>query len=333
MRLPLLSLVFSLLACASRESPSRVDAGTDTGVLVDAGDAGKPIPEGAVDALAANHRVFCRSFQKCFPVQFSTLWADEEGCVARRLKLSTSVLFGPGSLLTTADIEACGRVSGPEYSCDQILRTFYENPVIPADCRLKGTSDNGTPCAGSDQCKSGYCRYELTSACGSCSDRVGPGGACAMHQHCAEGFACHNTKCVPWVDRGGACDGSKPCHTADYCAPDGKCAPRLSLDSACDPAKQECEPTLSCSSVTSKCVPLTTHGLGEPCGFRGDGTLGLCNFGLKCKITNAGAYTGACVGAAKAGDSCFRTGPNGSQCEAPLLCASTCVLPSTDVCR
>lgn len=331
MRVVGLLLASALCACASRESPTRTDTGVDTGG--EAADAGKAFPAGAVDALAANIRVFCRSFEKCFPVQFGTLYGDEEGCVSRRLSLSTSVLFGPGSLLTTADVEACGRVSGTEYTCDQILRTFYENPVIPADCRLKGTLDNGTPCAGSDQCKSGYCRYELTSACGVCADRVGPGGPCTTHLHCAEGFACHNGKCVAWVDRGGACDASKPCHTADYCATDGKCAARLSLGSACDPVRQECEPTLSCSTVTSKCVPLVTPGLGEPCGLRDDGALGVCKFGLKCKITSSGAYTGACVGAAKVGESCFRTGPNGSQCEAPLLCASTCVLPSTETCR
>lgn len=201
MRVVGLLLASALCACASRESPTRADSGVDA--AVDTADAGKPIPAGAVDALAANIRVFCRSFEKCFPVQFGTLYGDEEGCVSRRLSLSQSVLFGPGSLLTTADIEACGRVSGTEYTCDQILRTFYENPVIPADCRLKGTLDNGTPCAGSDQCKSGYCRYELASACGVCADRVGPGGPCTMHLHCAEGFACNLGKCVAWVDRGG----------------------------------------------------------------------------------------------------------------------------------
>lgn len=332
MRPALFALASVLLACASRESPSRLDAGADTGGEVEA-DAGKVLPAGAADALAANHRVFCRSFQRCFPVQFTGLYGDEEGCVSRRLQLSKSVLFGPGSLLTTADIEACGRAYGAEYSCDQILRVFSENPVIPADCRLKGTMANGTPCAGADQCKSGYCRYELTSACGSCADRVGPGGPCSTDGQCAEGFACDKGKCVAWVDRGGACDGSNPCHTADYCAPDGKCAPRLSLDSACDPIRQDCEPALSCSTVTSKCVPLTTHGLGVACGLRDDGTLGLCNFGLKCKITNFGSYTGACVDAAKAGEACFRQGPNGSQCETPLLCATTCSLPSTETCR
>lgn len=303
------------------------------GTVVDAADAGKAYPAGALDALAANYRVFCRSFQKCFPTQFTTLYGDEDGCVSRRLQLSASILFGPGSLLTTADIEACGRVSGSEYTCDQILRTFYENPVIPADCRLKGTLDNATPCAGSDQCKSGYCRYEVNAGCGACADRVGPGGACSAHTNCAEGFACHNGKCVAWIDRGFACDATKPCHTADYCAADGKCAARLPHDSACDPIKQECEQTLSCSTVTNKCVALSTPGLGEPCGYRDDGTLGLCKFGLKCKITSSGAYTGACVGAAKLGEACFKSGPNGSQCEAPLLCTSTCTLPSTDVCR
>ena len=318
--------------CASRESPVRADSGAlDAVVDVDV-DAGK-LPAGAADALAANHRVFCKSFQKCFPQQFSNQYGDEEGCVTRRSMLSVSVLFGPGSLLKTSDIEACGRAYGGEYSCDDIFRIFFENPVVPAACRLRGELDNGAVCAGSDQCKSGYCRYDTNAKCGACADRVAPGGPCSTHTHCAEGFACQNNKCVPWVDRGGACDPNKPCHTVDVCGADGKCAPRLSLGSTCDDLRQDCDVNTSCNTLSKTCTALTSYGLGAPCGFRDDGTLGLCNYGLKCKITVSGAYKGACVGAAKLGEACFRTGPNGSQCESPLLCATTCVLPSTDTCR
>lgn len=321
-----------LLGCASRESPLRPDTGTpiaDTSVDVDAGK----VPTGAADALAANHRVFCKSFQKCYPLQFANQYGDEESCVARRLQLSVSVLFGPGSLLRTTDIEACGRAYGGEYTCDQIFRLFFENPVVPADCRLRGELANGSVCAGSDQCKSGFCRYEPTSTCGACADRVAPGGTCASHSQCAEGFACQNSKCVAWVDRGGACDATKPCHTVDVCGVDGKCAPRLPLGSDCDSLRQDCEPNTSCSTTTKTCVALASFGLGAQCGFRDDGSLGLCSHGLKCKITNAATYSGVCVGAAKLGEACFRSGPNGSQCEAPLICAGTCVLPSTDTCR
>lgn len=320
---------FTLLAlgCASRESPARPDVGpADVGAEVL--DAGK-LPAGAEAALAANARVFCRSFQKCYGAQFKNLYGDEEGCVARRVKGSTSVLFGPGSLLKTSDIEACGRASGSEYSCDDILRIFYENPVTPADCRLRGELDNGTPCAGSDQCKSGYCRYELSSACGVCADRVGPGGPCQMHAHCAEGFGCDLNKCVPWVDRGGTCGIGKPCHMADTCASDNKCVQRLSLMSACE--KQDCDINTSCNLTTKLCTAIGLYGLGATCGVRPDGSLGLCDHGFKCKIEGAGA--GACVGAATEGQSCFPNGPNGSQCEAPLRCAGTCVLPSTETCR
>lgn len=288
------------------------------------------LPEGAEAALAANHRAFCRAFQKCYALQFKNMYRDEEGCVEKRLALSKSVLFGPGSLLTTADIEACGRAR-PDYTCDDMLRIYYENPVIPADCRLRGDHPNGSTCAGSDQCKSGNCRYDLTSACGVCADRVAPGGSCGADTHCAEGFACDVGKCVAWIDRGGACGSGRPCHVADTCASDGKCVQRLSLMSACE--KQDCDINASCNLTSKMCVALGSYGLGAQCGFRDDGSLGLCDYGLKCKITNMGSYTGACVGAAKLGEACFRNGPNGSQCEAPLICAGTCVLPSTETCK
>jgi len=321
------------LGCASRESPLRPDTGASSDAVVDVDtDAGK-LPAGAVDALRANHRVFCRSFQKCFPVQFGNQYGDEEGCVSRRLMLSVSALFGPGSLLKTADIEACGRASGGEYSCDDILRLFFENPVIPADCRLRGELPNGTACAGSDQCKSGFCRYETNSGCGVCADRAAPGSACSTHAHCAEGFACQGGKCVAWVDRGGMCDATRPCHTADVCDATGVCSQRLSLGSMCDATRQDCDVNTSCNRTTNVCTALGSYGLGLPCGFRSDGSLGLCNHGLKCKITNSTDYSGACVGAAKLAEPCFRTGPNGSQCESPLICAGTCVLPSTETCR
>jgi hypothetical protein len=318
--------------CASRESPVRVDSGSPVDAAVDVDvDAGK-LPAGAIDALTTNHRNFCKSFQKCFPVQFTNQYGDEEGCVSRRLLLSASILFGAGSLLKTSDIEACARAYGGEYTCDDILRIFFENPIVPADCRLRGELANGSVCAGSDQCKSGHCRYEPTAKCGLCADRVAPGGVCSSHSQCAEGLACQNNKCVAWVERGGACDATKPCHTVDVCGAEGKCVQRLSLASPCDDTLQDCDVNSWCNKLTKTCSALGSYGLAAPCGFRDDGNLGLCNYGLKCKITNSTAYTGACVGAAKVGEPCFRNGPNGSQCEAPLICAGTCVLPSTDTC-
>lgn len=331
-----LGLVILASACASRESPVRPsDAAVDTDEgdssidVID--DAGK-IPPGAADAFAANHRVFCKSFKACFPVQFANLYSDEDTCVARRLKLSLSVFFGPGSLLTTADIEACGKAAGDAYTCDDILRQFYENPVIAADCRLRGTHVNGTPCAGSDQCKSGYCRYEDKAQCGACADRVGPGSPCTTNSHCAEGLACGGGKCTPYVERSGTCDASHPCRIADVCKA-GVCTERVGLGASCDDVSQDCVISAICSSATHTCVSVQGGPIGSPCGFLSGGGLGLCDPGLKCKITNLSAYTGNCVAAAKQGESCFRTGPSGSQCEAPLFCATTCTLPSTDVCR
>lgn len=334
----LLALCVGASACASRDSPLRADAGADAAVdassdVAPPDDTGKAIPTGAADALAKNHRAFCSSFAKCFPPLLSNLFGDVDTCVARRLAGSLSALFGPGSRLTTADIEACGRATGDAYTCDQILRTFYENPVVPADCRLRGDLANGAPCAGSDQCKSGFCRYEPNAACGACADRTAPGGSCTSHVHCAEGFACEKGTCVAWVDRGGACGDGKPCHRADVCV-SGKCVERLSIGADCDVALQDCGLGATCSTVASKCVALEGGKLGSPCGDLDSGGLGICDFGLRCKINDFAAYEGACVAVAKEGESCFRIGPTGSQCETPLVCAATsCVMPSTDVCR
>ncbi len=319
------------LGCASRESPLR----PDTGVVADVGEetAVSKLPPGAEAALAKNHAVYCRSFRACFPVHFANFYTDETTCIARRLQASVAGLFGPGSLLTTADVEACGRANGETATCDEVLRQFYENPVVPADCRLRGELANGAACAGSDQCKSGYCKYPPNASCGSCTDRAAPGGACTNHVDCAEGFACADGACVAFVERGGACDAKKPCHTVDVCNA-GRCVQRLSTNSACDDTLQDCEIALTCSRVSKTCVAVESHGLGSPCGYLATGGLGLCDPSLKCKITNTAEYTGACVGAANEGESCFRTGPTGPQCVTPLRCANlTCVLPSTDTCR
>jgi hypothetical protein len=73
--------------CASRESPLRPDSGTSDAIVDVDTDAGK-LPAGAIEALQANHRAFCRSLQKCYPVQFANQYGDEEGCLSRRLMLS-----------------------------------------------------------------------------------------------------------------------------------------------------------------------------------------------------------------------------------------------------
>ncbi len=319
------ALLAAGLGCASREAPLRADAGDDASadVVVEAGK----LPPGAEDALAANHRVFCASYAACFPAYFTTLYGTVDTCVARRLSASKAALFGPGSTLTTDDIVLCGKSYGPSIACDEILRLFYENPVVPADCRLRGTLPNGAACAGSDQCKSGACRSS-GAACGVCQDRIPSGGTCTAHIDCAEGLACQRTKCTPFVERGFACDDASPCHVADVCVA-GKCEPRKKLSETCSAAVQDCDYTTWCNETTSTCEPIGLGKLGGNCGQLSTGAFALCEFGLKCK----GGTSGVCVDAAKLGAACFKTGPTGSQCESPLVCTGTCVQPSTDTCR
>lgn len=325
----LLGLLGLVSGCASREAPLRPDTGDDALVDADATDAGK-LPPGAKEALAANHRVFCQSYAACFPAYFTNLFGDVETCVSRRLAASMAALFGPGSALTTDDIVLCGKGYGTAIACDEILRLFYENPVVPADCRLRGSLPNGSVCAGSDQCKSGACRTATgtTTGCGVCQDRVALGGACTLHVDCAEGLACHRTKCTAFVERGGACDDLSPCHVADVCV-GGKCEARKKLGASCSVAAQDCDYTTWCNDTTGTCTPLQSGKLGGNCGELSTGGYALCDFGLKCK----GGTTGVCVDAAKLGGACFKAGPTGSQCESPLLCTGTCVQPDTDICR
>jgi len=315
------------LGCASREAPLRADAGDDaTDDAEVAVDAGK-LPPGAEAALAENHRAFCSSYAACFPAYFTTYYGDVETCVARRLSASMAALFGPGSTLTTDDIVLCGKSYGASIACDEILRLFFENPVVPADCRLRGTLPNGSPCAGSDQCKSGACR-STSAGCGVCQDRVPSGGVCTIDIDCAEGLACHRSKCTPFVARGGACDTTTPCHVADACVA-GKCEARKKLKEACSSAVQDCDFTTWCHETTNTCEPIGLGKLGTSCGQLSTGGYALCEFGLKCK----GTTVGVCVDAAKLGASCFKTGLTGSQCETPLVCTGTCIQPSTDSCR
>ncbi len=319
------------LGCASRDAPSRPDTGADLDAAAETPevDAGKVLPAGAKDALTANHTVFCNSYKTCLPAYFANAYGDLDTCVARRLTASVAALFGPGSSLTTEDVVLCGKANGATIACDQILRQFFENPVVPADCRLKGSLPNGSACAGSDQCKSGACRPPVGAVCGVCQDRVALGGTCNAHGDCVEGLGCHRGKCTTFVERGGACDDVSPCHVGDICFA-SKCEARKKPGAACSQTLQDCDFTSSCHETSNTCTPLELAKLGGSCGQLAGAGYALCEFGLKCK----GSTTGACVGAAKLGEACFKSGPTGSQCESPLACAAAiCALASTDACR
>ncbi len=328
----LAALCSALLSCASRDP---VAVKSDTGTPSDTGgeevaDTGKPIPEGAAEALAAYHGVFCRSYRACFSVQFQSAYGDEAGCISRRVKGSLAALFGTGSTLTASDIQNCTKEYVEPLSCERTLEIFGGNPVVPAACKRSGTLLNGAPCAAGDQCKSGFCNFDGTPACGACADKTSLGGVCKDDLDCVESAVCAKGKCVAPSDDKGTCSDTQPCKIAFACKA-GTCGARVSSGGACQELEQDCVLGLRCNGTSLVCEPYATAKLGEVCGITATGSLAFCEYGTKCKMT--GPSAGTCIVAAKQGEACNKSF-TGSTCEVPLQCVSgTCVLISSDACK
>jgi hypothetical protein len=337
LRPTLLPWAVALLGCASRDAVGiRPDAAGDGQVDTTVDDVAidaKPIPDGAEAALTAYQGLFCRSYNACFPVQLASAYGDVPGCIARRVKGSLKALFGPGSNLTPDAINACAAGFVEPLACDAVLEFFGGNPVVPAACRKLGTLANGSSCSGSDQCQSASCRFDGTSRCGVCADRIGLGGTCKLDTDCVESARCGGTKCVAPVSKGTACDASNPCKVAYACTgTPGACTDRVAAGTACDPVAQNCALGQYCNSTSLKCEGYQTVKSGEACGAVSNGGLAFCEFGSKCKQGTDSLWK--CVPAATEGAACSKGGATGSTCETPLQCvALSCVSIDSDACK
>jgi len=224
----------------------------------------------------------CAQVQTCAPFVAKTGPGIGSACETHLFDECFRTAGLGGSNRTPAFVTSCASTVRAS-TCDTFLARY------PTTCDApKGSLVDGTSCAFSEQCESGFCGASVDSACGACMRPPAIAEACV----------------------GGACGGNLLCNSANQCA-----KPAV-LAETCGPSAP-CASSFFCES--NKCV--VRKKLGESCAGFGqcDSLAGtICGEGFKCES----------VKIARLGEACSLTANALVLCEAPARCIDDrCVKP------
>jgi hypothetical protein len=172
--------------------------------------------------------------------------------------------FGPRSLRTVDDVEACIPYLRGATCTDIALG-------LGSQCLLGGTGPAGAPCSGASECASKVCSQAAPN-CGTCGVPIAAGAPCGAG--------------------GGTCVSGTVCHPKSHtCVAAPIALAHAKLGAACDLGADPplgCEGDLSCTPASSgqtagTCTALP--GPGEPC-LNILGTQ--CGSGLSCGLSTVG---------------------------------------------
>lgn len=290
--------------------------------------ASTPIGQACGDAQSA----FCQKFESCAPFFVTLVYGDTATCQTRAVPGCTSFTSAPGSNVTGDQIEACANAV-KNATCDQVLNGGVS--ALPA-CDLKGTLDNGKPCAQGLQCSSGFCPIG-DNGCGTCAPRTKDGDAC-ISGNCSDGQTCvtsagagggGSSVCRATVADGQSCgESGAPCKSGSSCV-SGLCTKNLASGAACTPgsgAQCDIDQGLVCQSGT--CSAITLPKAGEACSAATGFT---CSGSAKCSVSS-GTVSGTCLAPAEDGAACDDV--KGPGCKPGAKCVGgVCKVPDVTTCK
>jgi hypothetical protein len=277
--------VAAITASCGASSSSRANVSTDGGREASA----TPFTVEAMRAAAqAFNAKYCPALAACDPTTFAFSFGTMTECMAAggnmvdhattfdyRYDRELTAPYAHGSTLTPDDVVACAQALDLS-TCD----AFWQRSV-PDACRPAkvGFLPDGTSCRFWNQCLSGRCDAAgAPGTCGQCVPQRAAGASCRFFTdpECADGSLCIGPsatamKCAAYRKLGETCNSQLPCALNLVCPvlgqrcakPAASCDPSLPRSYACTfgPYGQYCNP------ATSKCEPIPTTALGEPCGF------------------------------------------------------------------
>ena len=305
--------------CALIVACGGTTAGTD-------GDAGVT----AAQACADNAHQRCMRLQRCSPTDVQIRYGSESVCETGETSSCMSTLAEPSNGKTPALVEACAQAY-PGWDCTDSLN----DQNIPQACRQQtGPFADGTVCAVSGQCQTGFCAIAPGASCGICTALPAAGASCAQLTTCGAGLTCtSDTKtCVVVGAQGAACGKGSPCGAGLSCVgadsaanTPGTCQAAVDvLGATCDPA-QKAGPTcdlnagLACNGASKTCQPVVVVAAGQPCGQVNNQTAHCSAEGV---CTGASGTTpGTCTAAAAEGAPCDTAA--GTTCITPGRCVGS----------
>ena len=288
----------------------------------DSGGGSTSVTQACTDIASA----LCNKYETCVPFYLTLDYGDVATCQSRAVPSCSTYPTAPGSTLTGDQIEACSKAIAAA-SCTQVLDQGINS--LP-ECNLKGTLDNGKPCASGFQCSSGFCPTASGSTCGTCAAATKPGDAC-VNGGCFSGQTC-----VPGTGSTGTCQtpaaagadcGS--CVTGYSCV-SGKCTAYLKAGDSCNPTSgPECDLTQGLVCQSNVCATISLPKVGEACGA-GTKTGPFCSESAVC--SGGATAAGTCVAPADDGASCDAT--KGPGCKPGAECiGGVCKLPDPNSCK
>jgi hypothetical protein len=286
----------------------------------------------AAQACADNAHQRCTRLQTCSATDVQIRYGSESACETGEGSSCMLTLAEPSNGKTPAAVEACAQAYAG-WACTDYLN----DQNIPPACQQKtGPFADGTVCAVSGQCQTGFCAMAPAASCGTCTALPAAGASCAQLTSCGAGLTCTSDTmtCVALAAQTAACGKGAPCGAGLSCVgadtatnTQGTCQPAVEASgAACDPTEKtgpSCDRNagLVCNGASKTCQPIVLAAAGQPCGDVGNQTATCSTEGF---CTGASGTTpGSCTPAAAAGAACD-TG-SGTNCIVPGRCVGSSV--------
>jgi hypothetical protein len=298
--------------------------------VVGAAGSGTGAGSTASQACADEAHQRCTRLQACSATDVQIRYGSESACEAGEARSCLSTLAQPSNGKTPAAVEACAQAYAG-WTCTDYLND--EN--IPPACQQKtGPFPDGTVCAVSGQCQTGFCAIAPAASCGTCTALPVAGASCAQLTSCGAGLTCTSDTmtCVALGAESAACGTGAPCGAGLSCvgadaatSTQGICQAAVeALGATCDPAQKSgpgCDRNagLVCNGTSKTCQAIVLAAAGQPCGDVGQQTAACSTEGV---CTGAsGSTPGTCTAAAAEGAACD-TG-SGTTCIEPGRCVGS----------
>ena len=290
------------------------------------GDAGMT----AAQACADNAHQRCTRLQTCSATELQIRYGSESACEMGEKSSCMLTLAEPSNGKTVADVEACAQAFAV-WDCTDYLNG---QKTPPACVQRTGPFANGTTCAVSGQCQTGFCAIAPGAGCGTCTAVPPADASCAPLTVCGPGLTCtSDTKsCVALAAQGAACGKGAPCGAGLSCVGAnattnvmGTCQRAVETSGAtCDPTLKTgpgCDRNagLVCNGSSKTCQPVVLASAGQSCGYVTPQTA-YCSADGVC-VGASGANPGTCTAAATAGAACDTA--SGTSCISPGRCVGS----------
>jgi hypothetical protein len=287
----------------------------------------------AEPACRAYASAICSQTHTCSPSLFELRWPDFSTCTQYTAINCINSTIAPSSGETVTSLQNCtNALQANAWECSDL----YANINPPTACAPPaGSLPNGSVCAKSAQCQSGYCGADTGVTCGKCAAPPAPGTACQASAFCGLGSYCNDQNvCMAHAVANAACSSHQTCVPGYNCVSNVCTQGQPTEGAQCGVAgAATCSEIagLDCNYQTQACAPMLIVAANQPCNSVLFGQMySHCGGGAQCS-------NGFCTATAALGQPCDTAA--GPFCISPARCiatngtAGTCTITDATTCN